>query len=128
MTTTNLDTTTIIPHKISIPIDIAQHLDRMDDPITHFDNEIRRILKHHNSEPAKHMETQLLSVLKAAIFYIQNQERYRNDPRYLRIWLMYAAYYDNSMHVYSFLARTSISTYLSAFYETVADFLERSER
>ncbi|KAG2182302.1 hypothetical protein INT43_007229 [Umbelopsis isabellina] len=128
MTTTNVTTTIIIPHKISNTIDVAQYLDRMDDPITHYDNEIRRILKYHSSEDVRHLDTQLLSVLKAAIFYIQKQERYRNDPRYLRIWLMYAAYYDDPMHVYSFLARISIGTYLGAFYETVADYLEKCNR
>ncbi|KAJ2964243.1 hypothetical protein NQZ79_g771 [Umbelopsis isabellina] len=93
----------------------------MDDPITHFDNEIRRILKYHTSD-AIHLETQLLSVLKATIFYIQKQERYRNDPRYLRIWLMYAAYYDDPMHVYSFLARISIVGNL-AFYARCSEAL-----
>ncbi|CAM0142731.1 unnamed protein product [Umbelopsis sp. WA50703] len=100
----------------------------MDDPITHFDNEIRRILNYHSSADVIDLESQLLSVLKATIFYIQKQERYRNDPRYLRIWLMYATYYHDPMHVYTFLARIRIGTNLSAFYETVADFLEQSDR
>lgn len=103
------------------------YLDSLDDPVTLFDREIRRMLK---SPSASHsdLDRQLQSVLRRCIDYIQQQQRYRNDPRYLRIWLMYASYYRDPLHVLDYLERAEIGRYLSAFYENYASLLERSGR
>lgn len=101
------------------------YLDSLDDPISLFDREIRRLLHTTSqSNPAR----QLLSVLERCIYYIQNQQRYRNDPRYLRIWLMYASYYPDPLHVFTYLERAEIGRYLCAFYENYASILEQNER
>jgi hypothetical protein len=103
------------------------YLDSLNDPVSLFDREIRRMLK---SPSASHsdLDRQLLSVLRRCIDYIQQQQRYRNDPRYLRIWLMYASYYRDPLHVLEYLERAEIGRYLSAFYENYASLLERSGR
>lgn len=103
------------------------YLNDLDDPISLFDREIRRIIKS-PSTSQNNPDRQLLSVLQRCIRYIQRQERYRNDPRYLRIWLMYASYYPDPMHVFNYLKRAEIGKYLSALYYHHSSLLEQSGR
>jgi Mad3/BUB1 homology region 1 len=103
------------------------YLDSLDDPIFLFDMEIRRILKS-PSTSHENPDRLLLSVLQRCIRYIRRQERYRNDQRYLRIWLMYASYYPDPMRVFNYLERAEIGKYLSAFYYHYSNLLEQSGR
>ncbi|KAG2189057.1 hypothetical protein INT44_004199 [Umbelopsis vinacea] len=103
------------------------YLDSLDDPIALFDREIRRIIKSPSSSH-KNPDRLLLSVLQRCIHYIHRQIRYRNDPRYLRIWLMYASYYPDPMHVFNYLERAEIGKHLSAFYYHYSSHLEQTGR
>lgn len=49
---------------------------------------------------------------------------YKNDPRYLKIWIQYANYSDSPRDIFVFLSRNSIGDQLALYYEEYTSYLE----
>ncbi|GEQ68134.1 hypothetical protein JCM33374_g1801 [Metschnikowia sp. JCM 33374] len=69
-------------------------------------------------------ESGLLRLLERCTSCFRDTSHYKNDPRYLKIWLEYAAYSDAPRDIFVYLAKKNIGQELALYYEQFAAFLE----
>jgi hypothetical protein len=75
----------------------------------------------------------LLELLEEAIRQFKDDESYKGDLRYTKLWMLYAAYVDDNRtnaagQVYKYLVQNSIGTVYAQVYEEYAAYLERAGR
>lgn len=97
-------------------------LEELDDPLQAY---IDYIEWTHNHYPqGSNAESGLLVLLEKCTSQFRDTPYYKNDPRYLKVWLEYAQYSDSPRDIFVYLARKSIGQELALFYEEFAKFLE----
>lgn len=69
-------------------------------------------------------ESGLIPLLERATRHFRAAEQYTNDPRYLRLWILYARNVECARDVYNFLLANEIGTKLASLYEELAVVLE----
>lgn len=103
---------------------LAEH----DDPLDVYDRYVRWILEAYPSAQAT-SASQLHTVLERATKAFLASPQYKNDPRYLKLWLQYIGFFsDAPREAYVFLATHNIGETLALFYEEYAGWLESAGR
>lgn len=99
-----------------------QHWDQLDDPLLVF---VAYLDWTHNTFPsgASH-ESGLLSLLERCTSSLRDIVHYKNDPRYLLVWMEYIKYLDSPRDIYIYLAKKQIGDHLALYYEEFARYLE----
>ncbi|KAF3386607.1 Checkpoint serine/threonine-protein kinase [Penicillium rolfsii] len=99
-----------------------------DDPLDVYDRYVKWTLNAYPSAQAT-AESGLLPLLERATKSFLSSSYYRNDPRYLRLWMHYIRLFsDAPRETFAFLARHHIGEGLALFYEEFAAWLEGSGR
>jgi checkpoint serine/threonine-protein kinase len=99
-----------------------------DDPLDIYDRYVRWTLEAYPSAQAT-PASQLLSLLERATKALLNSAQYKNDPRYLKLWISYIRFFsDSPRETFAFLARHNIGEGLALFYEEFAAWLEGAGR
>lgn len=70
----------------------------------------------------------LVVILEQCVRTFWHEEKYKNDLRYLKVWLEYAGYCDDAEIVYSFLDTNQIGETHSIFYISYATHLESKNK
>ncbi|GAW25236.1 putative checkpoint serine threonine-protein kinase bub1 protein [Rosellinia necatrix] len=103
-------------------------LSESDDPLDVFDRYVRWTFDAYPSAQAT-PQSQLHTLLERATKAFIGSAQYRNDPRYLKLWLHYIQFFsDSPRETYVFLSRHSIGESLALFYEEYAAWLESAAR
>ncbi|KAA8644381.1 hypothetical protein EYZ11_001373 [Aspergillus tanneri] len=99
-----------------------------DDPLDIYDRYVKWTLNAYPSAQAT-PESGLLLLLERAVKSFLSSNHYKNDPRYLRLWLHYIRLFsDSPRETFAFLARHHIGEGLALFYEEFAAWLEGAGR
>jgi checkpoint serine/threonine-protein kinase len=99
-----------------------------DDPLDIYDRYVRWTLDAYPSAQAT-PQSQLLPLLERATKSFLKHPQYKNDPRYLKLWLTYIRFFsDTPRETFAFLARHNIGEGLALFYEEFASWLEGAGR
>ncbi|KAI0817912.1 Mad3/BUB1 homology region 1-domain-containing protein [Xylaria sp. FL0064] len=99
-----------------------------DDPLDVFDRYVRWTFDAYPSAQAT-PQSQLHTLLERATKTFIGSAQYKNDPRYLKLWLHYIHFFsDSPRETFVFLSRHSIGESLALFYEEYADWLEGAGR
>ncbi|OJJ45422.1 hypothetical protein ASPZODRAFT_134075 [Penicilliopsis zonata CBS 506.65] len=99
-----------------------------DDPLDVYDRYVKWMLNAYPSAQAT-AESGLLPLLEKATKAFLSSPHYKNDPRYLRLWLHYIRLFsDAPRETFAFLARHHIGESLALFYEEFAAWLESAGR
>lgn len=120
--------------------------DEADDPLDIYERYVKWTLDAYPSASAT-KESGLLQLLERATKAFLKDESYRNDARYLKLWLLYIKLFcqgadaatsggkaaaarsgENARDTYIFLSRNGIGQQLALFYESFAEWLELRER
>ncbi|RHZ47442.1 putative checkpoint protein kinase (SldA) [Aspergillus thermomutatus] len=105
-----------------------QAIDDSDDPLDVYDRYVKWTLNAYPSAQAT-AESGLLPLLERAVKTFLSSPHYKNDPRYLRLWLHYIRLFsDSPRETFAFLARHHIGEGLALFYEEFAAWLEGAGR
>lgn len=105
-----------------------QSIGDSDDPLDIFDRYVKWTLNAYPSAQAT-PQSQLLPLLERATKAFLTSAHYKNDPRYLKLWLHYIRLFsDTPRETFAFLARHSIGEGLGLFYEEFATWLEGADR
>lgn len=105
-----------------------QNMAESDDPLDIFDRYVRWTLDAFPSAQAT-PQSQLHILLERATKAFVGSAQYRNDPRYLRLWLHYINFFaDAPREAFLFLSRHGIGDGLALFYEEYAAWLEGADR
>ncbi|RYC57729.1 hypothetical protein CHU98_g8474, partial [Xylaria longipes] len=103
-------------------------LSESDDPLDVFDRYVRWTFDAYPSAQAT-PQSQLHTLLERATKTFIGSAQYRNDPRYLKLWLHYIHFFsDSPRETFVFLSRHSIGESLALFYEEYAEWLESAGR
>ena len=95
-----------------------------DDPLDIYDRYVKWTLNAYPSAQAT-PESQLRPLLERATKSFQTAAHYKNDPRYLKLWLTYIRFFsDAPRETFAYLARHNIGEGLALFYEEFATWLE----
>lgn len=73
-------------------------------------------------------ESGLLELLEEATRRLKARESCKQDPRYLKLWTLYASYVEKPAVIYAYLLVNEIGTNFSQFYEAYTLVLERDGR
>lgn len=104
------------------------NIDEADDPLDVYDRYVKWTLDTYPSAQAT-PQSRLLPLLERATKTFQSSKDYKNDPRYLKIWLHYIRlFHDSPREVFVFLARQGIGENLALYYEEFAAWLENAGR
>jgi checkpoint serine/threonine-protein kinase len=99
-----------------------------DDPLDIYDRYVKWTLNAYPSAQAT-PQSQLLPLLERATKAFLSSSHYKNDPRYLKLWLHYIRFFsDTPRETFAFLARHNIGDGLALFYEEFAAWLESAGR
>lgn len=105
-----------------------QTIEESDDPLDIYDRYVKWALNAYPSAQAT-PESGLLPLLERAVRAFLPSAHYKNDPRYLRLWLHYIRLFsDAPRETFAFLARHHIGESLALFYEEFAAWLESAGR
>ncbi|KAJ5101611.1 hypothetical protein NUU61_003833 [Penicillium alfredii] len=105
-----------------------QSIVESDDPLDVYDRYVKWTLNAYPSAQAT-PESGLLQLLERATKSFLSSSHYKNDPRYLRLWLHYIRLFsDAPRETFAFLARHHIGEGLALFYEEFAAWLEGAGR
>lgn len=99
-----------------------------DDPLDVWDRYVRWTLDAYPSAQATG-DAQLRSTLERATKAFVGAAQYRNDPRYLKLWMHYIHFFtDAPRETYVYLSRHGIGEGLALYYEEYAAWLEGAGR
>jgi bifunctional ADP-heptose synthase (sugar kinase/adenylyltransferase) len=70
----------------------------------------------------------LVSVIERTTKHFLLDPRYSNDPRYLRLWLLYANSSEEPVTIFRFLSANNIGVGLALYYEEYATLLYQRKR
>jgi checkpoint serine/threonine-protein kinase len=105
-----------------------QAIDESDDPLDVYDRYVRWTLDAYPSAQNT-PQSQLCPLLERATKAFQSSSHYKNDPRYLKLWLHYIRLFsDAPRETFAYLARHNIGDGLALFYEEFAAWLETAGR
>lgn len=105
-----------------------QSIDDSDDPLDIYDRYVKWTLNAYPSAQAT-PQSKLLPLLEKATKTFLTSSHYKNDPRYLKLWLHYIRLFsDTPRETFAFLARHHIGEGLGLFYEEFAAWLEGYQR
>lgn len=96
-----------------------------DDPIDAWQKYVKWIIDNYPSGQSS--ESDLLVTLERCTRLFKSSTQYRNDVRYLRMWILYARNVDCPSDVYNYLLANEIGTNLASLYEELALVYEGQE-
>lgn len=100
--------------------------DELDDPLQVFIDYIH--WTHETYPQGSNTESGLVALLERCTSCFRDVAHYKNDPRYLKVWLEYTNYSDTPKDIFVYLAKKEIGTELALYYEEFAKYLELNEK
>ncbi|KAF2012027.1 hypothetical protein BU24DRAFT_425844 [Aaosphaeria arxii CBS 175.79] len=105
-----------------------QNIDESDDPLDVYDRYVKWTLDAYPSAQNT-PQSQLCPLLERATKAFQSSTHYKNDPRYLKLWLHYIRLFsDAPREAFAYLTQHGIGDGLALFYEEFAAWLETAGR
>jgi checkpoint serine/threonine-protein kinase len=99
-----------------------------DDPLDVYDRYVKWTMDAYPSAQGTN-ESNLLPLVERATKAFLTSTHYKNDPRYLKLWLLYIRLFsDSPRETYAFLAKHNVGESLALFYEEFGAWLENAGR
>ena len=118
--------------KIAYEERLLNDLEDMDDPLDLFLDYMIWISTNYIEVDSDSGQEVLRNTMERCLIYIQDLETYRNDPRFLKIWIWYInLFLSNNFHecenTFTYMFKKGIGTKLSLFYEEFSKLLENAQ-
>lgn len=97
-------------------------LELLDDPLEPYLQYIRWVRE---SFPTGNNNSELVKLLERTTHDFRDDDYYKNEVRYFKVWLEYIQFSDTPREIFLYLSRKKIGYKLSLFYENYALFLEQ---
>ncbi|KAK7484682.1 hypothetical protein BaRGS_00024090 [Batillaria attramentaria] len=94
-----------------------------DDPLEVWDEYIKWTEQNY---PRGGKDGNLTELLQRCLTHFKDLDVYKNDPRFVQIWIKFANFIDDPLEIYSYMFDQSIGCGLASLYEEWAGFLERT--
>ncbi|CCH59485.1 hypothetical protein TBLA_0B06620 [Henningerozyma blattae CBS 6284] len=121
------DSSTINSTRIKFEKRILEEVEDSDDPLNIFIEYITWI-NHVYTQGGTLKQSGMLEVMERCLVYFKDMDPYKNDPRYLKIWLEYIELFasdsfSESRDIYIYMIRKKIAIKLTLFYEDFSQLL-----
>ncbi|KAG0372609.1 hypothetical protein BGX24_012812, partial [Mortierella sp. AD032] len=103
------------------------HIDDLDDPIDVYSRYVKWMIENYPQSAGQGHDSQLSPVIERAIADYKDDPRYRNDPRFVKLLIIYSEQITNSIDLFNFMESNGIGSEISMYYEEFADLLESRE-
>lgn len=100
--------------------------DELDDPLQLYVDYID--WTHNNYPQGANVDSGLVLLLERCTSSLRDIPSYKNDARYLKIWLEYTNYSDSPRDIFVYLAKKEIGNQLALYYESFATYLELNNK
>ncbi|SCU79220.1 LAFA_0B01574g1_1 [Lachancea sp. 'fantastica'] len=110
---------------------LLQELEDLDDPLELF---LQYITWINNAYPqgGQSKQSGMLEVLERCLMYFRDFATYKNDPRYVKLWISYLNLFAGSplerQTLYVYMTRKQIGISLAVFYESLCAFLQQQKQ
>lgn len=94
----------------------------LDDPLDPYLEYIAWVVE--NFPQGQSADSGLVQLLERCTSEFRDTQYYKDDPRYLKVWMRYINYSDAPREMFLYLARKEIGKNLATFYEEYANYLE----
>lgn len=101
-------------------------IDSLDDPIEPYIEYIK--WTHANYTTGNINDSGLIKILERTTHDFKDDDYYKNEIRYFRVWLEYINYSDRPGEVFKYLYKKKIGSNLALFYENYAQFYELNDQ
>ncbi|KAF9355685.1 hypothetical protein BGX34_010312 [Mortierella sp. NVP85] len=101
-----------------------EQIDELDDPLDVFARYVNWTIESYPQGSAQGHESHLMDLLEKAIKSLKDEQRYMNDLRFVRLYILYAEKVEYPLEIYKFMEKHDIGTGLSLYYEAYAEYLE----
>lgn len=102
-----------------------EKIEELDDPLEVY---IQHVAWTIEMFPEGSAECNLINVLHDATNKFKNDSIYKQDPRYLKLWMEYSKWVDEPKEVFEFLIKNEIGKKLALFYEEYASYFESLQK
>lgn len=103
---------------------LPEYLSTLDDPLDPYLHYLSWIRENF---PKGDSSGELIKVLEKTTHDFKDDDYYKNEIRYFKVWLEYIKFSDTPRDIYTYLSRKGIGSRLSIFYENYAKYLEENE-
>ncbi|KAG0201559.1 hypothetical protein BGX33_010248 [Mortierella sp. NVP41] len=103
------------------------NIDDLDDPMDVYSRYVKWMIENYPQSAGQGHDSQLTPVLERALMDFKDDQRYRNDPRFVKLLVMYSEKITNPVELFNFMEANGIGSEISMYYEEFADFLESRE-
>ncbi|KAK3838814.1 MAG: Mad3/BUB1 homology region 1-domain-containing protein [Linnemannia gamsii] len=103
------------------------HIDDLDDPIDVYSRYVKWMIENYPQSAGQGHDSQLSPVIERAIADYKDDPRYRNDPRFVKLLIIYSEQIANAIDLFNFMESNGIGSEISMYYEEFADLLESRE-
>ncbi|KAF9126522.1 hypothetical protein BGW39_006569 [Mortierella sp. 14UC] len=100
------------------------HIDDLDDPMDVYSRYVKWMIENYPQSAGQGHDSQLSPILERALADYKDDPRYRNDPRFVKLLIIYSEQITNAVDIFSFMESNGIGSEISMFYEELADLLE----
>lgn len=110
---------------------LATALNEDEDPLAEYERFVKWTIESYPPELVP--KSGLLELLEEATRQFKDDEAYKSDLRYTKLWMLYAAYVDDekthaAVPIYKFLVKNNVGMAYAQVYEEYAAALERADR
>ncbi|KAH7060178.1 Mad3/BUB1 homology region 1-domain-containing protein [Linnemannia elongata] len=103
------------------------HIDDLDDPMDVYSRYVKWMIENYPQSAGQGHDSQLSPVLERALTDFKDDERYRNDPRFVKLLIIYSEKISNTIELFNYMEANGIGSEIAMYYEEFADFLESRE-
>lgn len=99
-------------------------IDQEDDPLDVYYSYARWLEE--NYKPQEANDSGLIDLLEQATQQLNEDPTAKGDLRYLKLWIMYAKYVEDSTSIFNHIYTNNVGTKYALFYEEYGELLERT--
>ncbi|KAF9929597.1 hypothetical protein FBU30_001438 [Linnemannia zychae] len=103
------------------------HLDELEDPLDVYSRYVKWMVENYPQSAGQGYDSQLTPILERALADFKDEQRYKNDTRFVKLLIIYSEKITNPVELFNFMEANGIGSEISMYYEEFADFLESRE-
>lgn len=113
-------------HQFEEMLNEREKINALDDPIEPYIDYIK--WTHANYTTGNLNDSGLIKILERTTHDFKDDDYYKNEIRYFKVWLEYINYSDRPGEVFNYLYKKKIGSNLALFYENYAQFYELNDQ
>ncbi|CAO3572973.1 unnamed protein product [Mortierella alpina] len=108
-------------------LDELEQIEELDDPMDVYARFVKWTMENYPQSAAQGHDSQLMPLLEQAYEMFKGDPIYRNDPRFVKLLMLYAEKVESPLDVFRHMEANGIGSEIAVYYQEYADYLESRE-